>query len=74
MTFEKVAVNYGQETEADEQGNYTCIITIGIKPSSNLIPPFSKDIIDVSNNSMTGFEVDAQREKAVEDFIKELNK
>lgn len=74
MTFQKVAVDYGKETEADEQGNYTCIITIGIKPSNDLIPPFSKDIVDVCNNSMTGFEVDTQRLKAVEDFINELNK
>jgi len=74
MTFQKVAVDYGKETEADEQGNYSCIITIGVKPSNDLIPPFSKDIIVESNNSQTGFEVDAQREKAVEDFIKELNK
>ena len=44
MTFEKTAVNYGKETEVDEKGNYNCIITIGIVPSSDLIPPFSKDI------------------------------
>jgi hypothetical protein len=74
MKFEKTAVDYGKETEADEQGNYSCIITIGIKPSSDLIPTFSKDIVIESNNSQTGFEVDAQRKKAVEDFIKELNK
>ena len=74
MTFSKIAVDYGKETDADEQGNYSCIITIGIKPSSELIPPFSKDIIVQSNNSQTGFEVDTQRLKAVEDFIKELNK
>lgn len=74
MTFEKTAVNYGKETEADEKGNYNCIITIGIVPSSDLIPPFSKDIEVESNNSMTGYEVDEQREKAIEDFIKELNK
>jgi hypothetical protein len=74
MTFQKVAVDYGKETEADEQGNYSCIITIGIKPSSELIPPFSKDIIVESNNVQTGYDVDTQRLKAVEDFIKELNK
>ena len=74
MTFQKVAVDYGKETEADEQGNYTCIITIGIKPSSDLIPPFSKDIVDVCNNSMTGYQVDEQREKAIEAFIEVLNK
>lgn len=74
MTFEKTAVDYGKETETDEKGNYSCNITIGIKPSSDLIPPFSKDIIVESNNSQTGYEVDAAREKAIEEFIKELNK
>jgi hypothetical protein len=74
MTFQKVAVNYGQETEADEQGNYSCTITIGIKSSSDLIPPFSKDIVFESSNSQTGYEVDAAREKAIKDFIEALNK
>ena len=73
MTFSKVAVDYGKETEADEQGNYKCVITIGIKSSSDLIPQFSKDIIVESKNSQTGYEVDASREKAIEDFINELN-
>jgi len=73
MTFSKVAVDYGKETEADEQGNYSCIITIGIKPSSELIPPFSKDIIVQSNNSQTGYEVDMQRKAEIEAYISNIN-
>jgi hypothetical protein len=74
MTFEKTGVGYGSETEADDKGNYSMTITIGVKPSSDLIPPFSKDIVVESNNSMTGYEVDTQRDKAIEDFINQLNK
>lgn len=73
MTFSKTAVDYGKETEADEKGNYNCIITIGIVPSSDLIPPFSKDIVVESNNSMTGFEVDEQRQKEIDEFMNKLN-
>jgi hypothetical protein len=73
MTFSKISVDYGKETEADEQGNYSCIITIGIKPSSELIPPFSKDIIVQSNNSQTGYEVDMQRKAEIEAYISNIN-
>jgi len=73
MKFSKVAVDYGKETEADEQGNYSCTITIGIKSSSELIPPFSKDIIVESNNSQTGYEVDMQRKAEIESYISNIN-
>jgi hypothetical protein len=73
MTFLKLAVDYGKETEVDEQGNYSCTITIGIKPISELIPPFSKDIIVKSNNSQTGYEVDMQRKAEIEAYISNIN-
>ena len=74
MIFEKIAVDYGKETEADGKGNYEITITIGIKPSEDIIPPFSKDITVKSNNSMTGYEVDSQRKTEIENFLLELNK
>jgi len=74
MTFEKVAVDYGKESETDKDGNYSITITIGLKDSRDKIPPFSKDITVVSNNSMTGFAVDVQRKQAIDDFINDFNK
>ena len=66
----------------DEQGNiigqeptneYEVDITIGLKHLDNFIPPFSKTIIVKSNNNQTGFEVDIQREQAIQDYLNLIN-
>lgn len=66
----------------DEQGNiigqeptneYEVDITIGLKHLDNFIPPFSKTIIVKSNNSQTGFEIDEQREQAIQDYLNLIN-
>lgn len=66
----------------DEQGNiigqeptneYEVDITIGLKHLDNFIPPFSKTIIVKSNNTQTGFEVDEQREQAIQDYLNLIN-
>lgn len=59
----------GQEPSDD----YEVTITIGIHPIDNIAPNFSKDIIVISNNSMIGFEVDVQREQAIQDYIILIN-
>ena len=73
MRFIIVNTDYGKESETDEQGNYSAVITIALQSDDNKIPQFSKDITVISNNSMTGFEVDKQREQAIEEFLKEFN-
>jgi len=60
----------GQEADTE---NYYVILTLGIKPTDNIAPEFSKDITVVSSNSLTGHEVDAQREQAVQDFMESIN-
>jgi len=66
----------------DEQGNiigqeptneYEVDITIGLKHLDNFIPPFSKTIIVKSNNTQTGFEIDEQREQAIQDYLNLIN-
>lgn len=59
----------GQEP-ADE---YDVTITLGIHPTDGVAPDFSKDIIVTSNNSMTGFQVDEQRELAVDNYLQAIN-
>lgn len=48
---------------------YEVDITLGIKYENDFIPPFSKTITVRSNNSQTGFEVDIQRQSAIETFL-----
>lgn len=48
---------------------YEVDITLGIKYENDFIPPFSKTITVRSNNSQTGFEVDEQRQLAIETFL-----
>lgn len=53
---------------------YSATITMFIHSVDGVSPTFSKDIEVISTNAMTGFEVDAQRNKAVNDYISEINK
>ena len=52
---------------------YEVDITIGLKHLDNFIPPFSKTIIVKSNNNQTGFEIDEQREQAIQDYLNLIN-
>jgi len=52
---------------------YSATITIFIKPVDGIAPSFNKQIEVISNNSMTGFEVDEQRKKAVTEFMLSIN-
>jgi hypothetical protein len=64
---------FGVESETDADGNYSVVLTLNITPTDGIAPNFHKDITVTSNNSMTGFQVDAQREQAVTDFMAQIN-
>ena len=53
---------------------YYVTATLFIGEETNIIPDFKQVVKIVSFNSMTGFEVDAQREKFLVDYIANLNK
>ena len=53
--------------------SYEVTITLGIHPTDNIASDFSKDIVVVHHNSQTGFEVDEQRQLAIETLINEIN-
>ena len=73
MKYEKIGLGYGAETVIDED-IYSINITIGLHPTDNIAPNFSVDIIVTSDNSQTGYEVDEQRSKAIEDYLNLINK
>lgn len=65
-------INYNVEKIIDEM-TYSIEITIGLESTDGVVPPFSKSITVVSNNSMTGFQVDEQRELAISNYLNEIN-
>lgn len=67
--IDKVETVTGQEPTDD----YEVTITMGIHPTDGIGADFSKDIIVTSNNSMTGFQVDEQRELAVDNYLQAIN-
>lgn len=52
---------------------YQVNIQIWVKPVDGIAPIFTKEITVVSHNSQTGFEVDEQRQSAIENFINGIN-
>lgn len=60
-------------TGQEETDNYEVTITMGIHPTDGIGADFSKDIVVISSNAQTGFEVDDQREQAVTDFMASIN-
>lgn len=53
---------------------YFCSITMGIKDTESLNDSvFYRSITSTSDNKQTGFEVDEQREKEVETYMKNIN-
>jgi hypothetical protein len=73
MKYELIKFDIGKETNTDEQGNYSVNITIALHPTDGIAADFSKDINVTSNNSQTGFEVDAQRQEAVNAYVAQVN-
>jgi len=73
MKYEKTALGYGVEKIIDDN-KYSINITIGLHPTDNIAPNFSIDIIVESDSSQTGYQVDEQRNKAIEDYLELINK
>lgn len=79
MTGTPVLSNEWDIFTVDENGNqvptdtYGVNISIGLHPTDNIAPDFTKVIESISNNTQTGTEVDAQRLKEVTDYIATLN-
>ena len=73
MKYELLRYELGKETETDSDGNYSVNIIIGIKPTDEIAPPFNKEITVISNNDMTGYQVDTQRLDVVNNYINLIN-
>lgn len=77
MKYELIKKDISAERTVLEQGvptnDYEVTITLGIAPTDNVAPEFSKDIIVRSSNSMTGFQVDDQRELAIDNYLQAIN-
>ena len=72
MKYELTHTNFSSETIISDT-EYSINITLGLHPTDDFIPNFSKDITVISDNSKTGFEVDIQRQQAIDDFIALIN-
>lgn len=86
ISSERVIMQDITETTQDEIGDdivtvigteptdeYEVTITLGIHPTDGIAQDFSKDIVVRSDNHMTGFQVDEQREQAVADYMQSIN-
>jgi hypothetical protein len=60
-------------TGQEPTDNYEVIITMAIHPTDGIGADFSKDITVTSSNAQTGFEVDTQREQAVQEYLQSIN-
>lgn len=73
MKYELINTGYSVERIISDT-EYEITITLGFKPLVDLfLPNFSIDIIVISNNNQTGFEVDNQRQLAITNKINEIN-
>lgn len=70
--YKRTFLKFSEETEIDEK-SYSVTISIGLQIEDGVCPEFTKDITVTSTNDMTGFEVDEQRMKAVNDFMDSIN-
>lgn len=60
-------------TGQEPTDNYEVTITMEIHPTDNIASNFSRDITVTSNNDMTGFQVDDQREQAINHYMQNIN-
>tara|TARA_R110000868_G_scaffold407706_2_gene689407 strand:- start:766 stop:999 length:234 start_codon:yes stop_codon:yes gene_type:complete len=65
-------LGYSVETVIDEL-EYSINITLPLQDTGSLEVPFSATITVISNNSQTGFEVDTQRQLAVDNYLIAIN-
>lgn len=73
MKYRLLAQWYENETETDKDGNYSveAKLSIGLNEEFLNEAKQTKTILIMSSNDLKGFEVDAQRAKAIEDFCTE---
>jgi len=69
IVMQNILDNEGNIINHEPTDEYEVDITLGIKYENDFIPHFSKTITVRSNNSQTGFEVDEQRQLAIETFL-----
>ena len=70
---ESGSLGYGVETIIDTN-EYSIDITLPLVTNDELAFQFSKTILVVSQNSQTGYEVDAARATAVTNYLVEINR
>ena len=72
MKYKLILTEYGQETETVND-EYSIKVFLRLEHTEGAMSgsSFIKDLLITSHNSQTGFEVDAQRAKAIEDFCTE---
>lgn len=63
-----------QDEAVISENEYKIIIRLEIKDTESIADNFFRYIDVASSNDLTGFEVDEQREKEVENFLLSLNK
>ena len=73
IVMQNILDNEGNIINHEPTDEYEVDITLGIKYENDFIPPFSKTIIVKSNNTQTGFEIDEQREQAIQDYLNLIN-
>jgi len=73
IVMQNILDNEGNIINHEPTDEYEVDITLGIKYENDFIPPFSKTITVRSNNSQTGFEVDEQRQQAIQDYLNLIN-
>jgi hypothetical protein len=56
-----------------DEETYSNKITLAFHPVDNIAPDFSRDIEVVSSNSQTGYEVDIQRQEAIDAYVIQIN-
>lgn len=66
------ALGYSVETTL-ENNEYSIDITLPLQTNDSLAIPFSLTITVTSNNQQTGFEVDTQRQQAINEYLIEIN-
>ena len=72
MKYDKLKIDLSKETTIGDD-SYSVDITIGLHPTDNFTPDFSKTITVVSTNTQTGFQVDEQREEAITNYMNQIN-
>jgi len=74
MKYEKIKADFCNQSETDEQGNYSVKVTIAMHPTDGIAADFSNDIEIPLSNELTGWECDKVVELAVSNFVTEINK